>query len=78
MFFNIRVASIYLVVLWSNKIIKGTKWDFITRTVYQNKKSLFGIDKFEKSNLGSEWVSHVFEMQRVQWTNVYLQLQMKL
>jgi len=66
MFFNIRVASdLFGCFMLSNKIIKGTKWDFITRTVYQNKKSLFGIDKFEKSNLGSEWVSH-FEMQRVQ------------
>ena len=66
MFFNIVASDLFGCFMLSNKIIKGTKWDFITRTVYQNKKSLFGIDKFEKSNLGSEWVSHVFEMQRVQ------------
>lgn len=82
MCFNIRVVFDLLgCFVSSNKIIKGTKWDFITRTVYQNKKSLFGIDKFDKSNLGSEWVSHVFEMQRVQLQkngNIYLPITDKI
>jgi len=52
-----------------NKIIKGTKWEFIMRTVFKNKKGLLGIDKFEPSCLGSEWASHVFEMKRVQLLN---------
>lgn len=81
-FFNIRVVFDLLgCFVLSNKIIKGTKWDFITRTVCQNRRSLFGIDKFDRSNLGSEWVSHVFEMQRVQLQkngNVYLPITDKI
>lgn len=74
-FFNIRVVFDLLgCFVLSNKIIKGTKWDFITRTVCKNKRSLFGIDKFDKSNSGSEWVSRVFKMQRFNYKKMIMSI----
>ena len=49
-------------LMLSKKIIKGTKWDYIVKTMGKNKTELFGIDEFEKTNLGSEWISHFCEI----------------
>lgn len=73
---NIREAfDLLSCLVLFNKITKGTKWDFIIRTVSKHENGLFGIDKLFKNSLGSEWVSHVFEMGKVQSQNngnVYL------
>ena len=64
MFFNIRVVFDLLgCFVISNKIIKGTKWDYITKSMYKSSSSLFGIDKIKNpTNGGAEYVSHFYEM----------------
>jgi hypothetical protein len=66
------LGSLRFVVL---KIPKGTQWEYILGIVSKNINVLYGIDKFAEGCLGAEWVSHVFEMVRVQLRNnghVYL------
>jgi hypothetical protein len=75
-FLNIRVTfdSLSFVVLLT-KIPKGTKWESIISTVRKNKQGLLGMDKSNKNSFGAEWVSHIFEMGKVQLQNngnVYL------
>jgi hypothetical protein len=60
------LGSLRFVVL---KIPKGTQWEYIIGTVSKNINVLYGIDKFAEGCLGAEWVSHVFEMARVQLQN---------